>query len=77
MDIFRVLDRSLPLIPAYIQRMMAESDDCGCCCLWSLSRRFIKNEKTPCVHRYAPRSYSQRVNDQQVSILLRISLPDT
>ena len=29
------------------------------------------------VRRYAPRSYSQRVNHQQVSILLRIRLPDT
>ena len=29
------------------------------------------------VRRYAPRTHSQRVNDQQVSILLRIYLPDT
>ena len=26
---------------------------------------------------YAPRSYSQRVNDQKVSILLKIRIPDT
>ena len=32
--------------------MMAESDDCGCCCLWSLSRRLVYIH----VRRYAPRS---------------------
>ena len=64
-------------IPAYLQR----SDVCGCCCLWSLSRRFIQATSRRLVYmhvrRYAPRSYSQRVNHQQVSILLRIRLPDT
>ena len=38
MDIFRVLARSLPLYSRIcVQRMMAESDVCGCCCLYSLS----------------------------------------
>ena len=56
-------------IPAYVQRMMAESDVCGCCCvseqtlyIQDTSRRLVYMH----VRRYAPRSHSQRLNDSKL-----------